>query len=116
MWVPEIRMTNEEIYNKHINKYKKEGNNYEIYYKGNLTKLKDLSDEEIQYELDRIINKSTIFLSNKLTVKIKILEHYKTYRRTEKILKIKDNICKKENYLLYLWNLMFKKKNDCKNR
>lgn len=80
-------------YEGEINRYKKYGKNYTLYYRIGLIKLKYLTDNDI----DRLIleNKQTKIGQDKATYEI--LTHYKSIRRKEKITKLKNKIKRKHN-------------------
>ena len=105
MWVPEIKMKPETVYQREIDDYKKQGANYTIYYKVGLISLKALTDGDIDRLISLNTYKSEVFNSGKTKARYEILTHYKIIRRQEKILKLKKKISKKDNIFKRLFKL-----------
>lgn len=106
MWVPKIKMSPNSIYQREIDKYKKQGGDYTFYYKVGLISLKSLTDNDIDRIIDEYSNKKLSRISSyKFKARHEIILHYKIVRRQEKILKIKNKYQKKENFFkrLFKW-------------
>ena len=106
MWVPEIKMSPKSIYQREIDKYKKQGGDYTFYYKVGMISLKSLTDNDIDRIIDEYSNKKISIIGNyKLKARYEIISHYKMVRRQEKILKIKNKYQSKQNIFkrLFKW-------------
>ena len=105
MGIPEIKMSSSEIYQREIDRYKKQGDNYTIYYRVGLITLKSLTDNDIDILILQYKITSPIFNSGGIKAKYEIMTHYKMVRRQEKILKIKSKYQKKQNPFKRLFNI-----------
>lgn len=104
MWVPEVSMKPDSVYQREIDNYKKQGSNYTLYYRVGYIALKALTDSDI----DRLILQNTRpdgFNSGKSKARYEIMTHYKMVRRKEKILKIKSKYQKKQKPFKRLFNI-----------
>lgn len=111
-------MTEHEIWDLHASEkikeqYKKLGRNFlYVFSNRKLIPIKDASTEQIINEIN--LKKSNFEYKLVSEIIINILENELLFRRKEKIDKIQKNILKKQNILVYLYNLI--KKYATKNK
>lgn len=111
-------MTDHEIWDLHASEkikeqYKNLGRNFlYVFSNRKLIPIKDASTEQIINEIN--FKKSNFEYKLVSEILINILENELLFRRKEKIDKIQKNILKKQNILVYLYNLI--KKYATKNK